>query len=82
MLDQFGVSLLSGNCDALLAYFQTATATPLSTPQLLSRCDSSAHDLTQFAAHAVAYERKLASTQESANYVKVSDCTEDSHVNI
>uniref|UniRef100_H2YWL3 Protein kinase domain-containing protein n=1 Tax=Ciona savignyi TaxID=51511 RepID=H2YWL3_CIOSA len=38
----------------------TASETPLSTPLLLSRRDSSTHDLTQFAAHAVAYERKLA----------------------
>ncbi|XP_077973204.1 MAP kinase-interacting serine/threonine-protein kinase 1-like isoform X2 [Styela clava] len=37
-----------------------APETPLSTPSMLSRRDSSAHDLTQFAAHAVAYERKLA----------------------
>lgn len=37
-----------------------APETPLSTPSVLARRDSSAHDLTQFAAHAVAYERKLA----------------------
>lgn len=38
----------------------TATDAPLFTPKLLSRRDSSTYDLTQFAAHAVAYERKLA----------------------
>ncbi|XP_002131954.2 MAP kinase-interacting serine/threonine-protein kinase 1 [Ciona intestinalis] len=43
----------------------TASETPLSTPQLLSRRDSSTHDLTQFAAHAVAYERKLACNDTS-----------------
>lgn len=41
-------------------FHQAAPETPLSTPSLLARRDSSAHDLTQFAAHAVAYERKLA----------------------
>ncbi|CAK8689596.1 unnamed protein product [Clavelina lepadiformis] len=43
----------------------SASETPLSTPQLLSRRDSSTHDLTQFAAHAVAYERKLACNDNS-----------------
>lgn len=38
----------------------TATGAPLFTPKLLSRRNSSTYDLTQFAAHAVAFERKLA----------------------
>jgi len=38
----------------------TATGAPLFTPKMLSRRNSSTYDLTQFAAHAVAFERKLA----------------------
>lgn len=47
----------------------TASEAPLSTPLLLSRRDSSTHDLTQFAAHAVAYERKLACNCKDKNSI-------------